>query len=31
VTDKLRSYPPAFRAFGLTAEHVHSQRAALSD
>jgi putative transposase len=27
VTDKLRSYPPAFRAFGLTAEHVHSQRA----
>jgi transposase-like protein len=27
VTDKLRSYPPAFRALGLTAEHVHSLRA----
>jgi transposase-like protein len=27
VTDKLRSYPPAFRALGLTAEHVHSHRA----
>jgi len=27
VTDKLRYYPPAFRALGLTAEHVHSHRA----
>ena len=27
VTDKLRSYPPAFRAFGFTAKHVHCQRA----
>ena len=27
VTDKLRSYPPAFRALGLTAEHVHNHRA----
>ena len=27
VTDKLRSYPPAFRAMGLTAEHDHSLRA----
>ncbi len=27
VTDKLRSYPPAFQAVGLTAEHVHSHRA----
>jgi transposase-like protein len=27
VTDKLRSYPPAFRALGLTAEHVHCHRA----
>jgi len=27
VTDKLRSYPPAFRALGLTAEHVHGHRA----
>jgi len=27
VTDKLRSYPPAFRALGLTEEHVHSHRA----
>jgi len=27
VTDKLPSYPPAFRALGLTAEHVHSHRA----
>ncbi len=27
VTDKLRSYPAAFRALGLTAEHVHSHRA----
>jgi len=26
VTDKLPSYPPAFRAVGLTAEHVHSHR-----
>jgi len=27
VTDKLRSYPAAFRALGLTAEHVHNHRA----
>ena len=27
VTDKLRSYPSAFRTLGLIAEHVHSQRA----
>ena len=27
VTDKLRSYPPAFRAMGLTAEHDRSLRA----
>lgn len=27
VTDKLRSYPPAFRDLALTAEHVHSHRA----
>ena len=27
VTDKLRSYPSAFRALGLTAEHVHRHRA----
>jgi putative transposase len=27
VTGKLRSYPAAFRALGLTAEHVHSHRA----
>ncbi len=27
VTDKLRSYPPAFRALGLTAEHITSHRA----
>jgi putative transposase len=27
VTDKLRSYPPAFRALGLTAEHIRSLRA----
>jgi len=27
VTDKPRSYPAAFRALGLTAEHVHSHRA----
>ncbi len=27
VTDKLRSYPSAFRALGLTAEHVHCHRA----
>jgi len=26
VTDKLPSYPPAFRAVGLTAEHVHRHR-----
>jgi transposase-like protein len=25
VTDKLRSYPPAFRDLALTAEHLHSQ------
>ncbi len=27
VTDKLRSYPAAFRAFGLTAEHDRGLRA----
>jgi len=27
VTDKLRSYPPAFRDVALTAEHIHSHRA----
>jgi putative transposase len=27
VTDKLASYPPAFKAFGLSAEHVRRQRA----
>ncbi len=27
ATDKLGSYPPAFRALGLTAEHVHCHRA----
>jgi len=26
VTDKLRSYPSAFRGLGLTAEHVHCHR-----
>jgi len=27
VTDKLRSYPPAFRDLALSAEHIHSHRA----